>query len=94
MMIMPPSRSYRRARRWETFETVFEPIPKGDGSVLWDSSDIDWPIANPRHFWTVVEGDGGQLYLLPGWHCVNRIGYLHCEHAWSGTAADHPVYRY
>lgn len=94
MIIMPPSKAYRRARRWKTFEMIFEPIPRGDGSLLWHGTDIDWTLAHPRHFWTVVEGDTGQLYLVPGWHCVNRIGYVHCEYAWGGAAADHPVYRY
>ncbi len=92
MTIMPPSHTYRRARRWETFERIFEPIPKGDGSLLWDGSDIDWPIANPRHFWTVVEGEVVFSSSCPAY--VNRIGYVHCEHAWGGAAADHPAYRY
>ena len=94
MVIDPPSKLNRRARPWAAFENIYEPIPKADGSLLWDGSDIDWPNANPRHFWTVVESDGGLLYVLPGWHCVNRIGYVHCEHAWGGKAADNPVYRY
>lgn len=94
MSIQPPARPHRRARRWATFERLFEPIPKADGSLIWHGSDIDWPIANPRHFWTVVEGDTGLLYLMPGFHYVSRIGYVHCEHAWGGAATDHPVYRY
>lgn len=68
MMISPPSKLYRRARHWATFENIYEPITKGDDSLLWDGSDIDWPNANSQHFWTVVEGDGCLLYLVPGCH--------------------------
>jgi hypothetical protein len=29
-----------------------------------------------RQIWTLVDGDDGALYLLSGFHLVNRIGYL------------------
>ncbi len=94
MLIMPPSRPFKRARTWSAFERVFGPITRDDGSLLWDTADICWPVDDPRHFWTVVEGDSGGLYLIAGLHLVNRLGYLCCEHGWGGAWSAHPSYRY
>ena len=34
---------------------------------------------DPLTVWTLIDGDDGDLYLLSGFHCVNRIGYLLSE---------------
>ena len=31
---------------------------------------------NPRHIWTLVDGDDDNQYVISGYHLVNRIGYL------------------
>jgi len=31
---------------------------------------------DPRTVWTLVDGEDGDLYVLSGFHFVNRIGYL------------------
>lgn len=31
---------------------------------------------DPRHVWTLLGGDDGDLYVASGFHVVNRIGYL------------------
>ncbi|MBL9118533.1 MAG: hypothetical protein JNL80_01305 [Phycisphaerae bacterium] len=31
---------------------------------------------DPLTVWTLVDGDDSSLYLLSGFHVVNRIGYL------------------
>src|SRR5580658_9909359 len=31
---------------------------------------------DPRTIWTLLDGDDGDLYLVSGYHLVNRIGYL------------------
>jgi len=31
---------------------------------------------DPRKVWTLVDSDGGDIYLVSGLHFVNRIGYL------------------
>jgi hypothetical protein len=31
---------------------------------------------DPRTIWTVLDGDDGDLYVVSGYHIVNRIGYL------------------
>jgi hypothetical protein len=31
---------------------------------------------DPRTVWTVLDGDDGDIYVVSGYHFVNRIGYL------------------
>lgn len=31
---------------------------------------------DPRTVWTLLDGDGGDMYVLSGLHFVNRVGYL------------------
>lgn len=31
---------------------------------------------HPRYLWTLVDGDDGDLYIISGFHFVNRIGYF------------------
>jgi len=31
---------------------------------------------DPRTVWTLVDGDDGDMWLISGYHLVNRIGYL------------------
>jgi hypothetical protein len=31
---------------------------------------------DPRTVWTLLDGDDGHLYIVSGYHFVNRIGYL------------------
>jgi hypothetical protein len=32
-----------------------------------------------KQVWTVVDGDNGEMYVLPGFHLVNRVGYFITE---------------
>lgn len=94
MIIMPPLRTYRRPRAWNTFEQLFEPIPKAEDSLLHDIDEFRVSAKGSRHWWTVVEGDSGGLYVIAGVHVVNRIGLLLSPHLWGGEWAEHPEYRY
>lgn len=31
---------------------------------------------DPRHVWTLIDGDDGDLYVVSGFCLVNRLGYL------------------
>ena len=31
---------------------------------------------NPRTIWTILDGEDGDLYVMSGYHFVNRIGYF------------------
>ena len=45
---------------FETYGEEFEFVRRYDSSKVW----------------TLVDGDGGDLYLVSGLHYVNRVGYL------------------
>lgn len=67
------------------FEATFKPrnAPGSNASVgdLWSPHEIQ--SVDPRHVWTVVDGeDDDNLYALPGIHFVNRIGYVVTEEPW------------
>lgn len=34
---------------------------------------------DPAHVWTVVDGEGINMYILEGWHAFDRLGYLICR---------------
>ena len=94
MIVLPPQRTFRRPRSWDTIERLFDPIAKPDGSLLHDLQDFHISAKGSRYWWTVVEGASGGLYVVPGIHVVNRIGFLLCTHGWGGAWADHPDYHY
>lgn len=93
-VIMPPPHIYRRARRWETFEKLFQPIQREDNTVLWEPWEVP-KDADPREWWTLLDPmTSGQLYLAAGFHFVNRLNYVRCAVAWGGERDDHPEYLY
>lgn len=73
-----PPRQYRRPRSNEVFEKLFQPIERNDGQLLWDWEAIP-DGADAHYWWTVIQGDSGQLCLCPGFHVVNRLGYVRCR---------------
>ena len=77
-----------------TFERRFQPIIQNeeDGSVIVEPWDVP-PDADYRYWWTVVDG-GDKLYVGPGFHFVNRIGYIQCEKPWSDDDLKQPDYVY
>jgi len=38
----------------------------------------------PEHIWTLVEGDNGDLYIVDGYHFVNRLNYFITELPYEG----------
>jgi hypothetical protein len=47
--------------------------------------DID-----PKRVWTLVDGDDGNLYIVDGFHLVNRINYFITEVPFEGTFLEVP----
>lgn len=87
-LIAPPTHAYRRPRRWETFERLFQPIELADGSIVRDGRDVP-KDADARFWWTLLDCDGKSI-LATGFHFVNRLGYVQCRHGWDGEWNDHP----
>lgn len=92
MIVAPPKRIYTRARSWDAFERLFDPIIRDDGSVLWERWELPADV-DLHHLWTVLDCDG-RLLLSPGFQFVNRFAYVLCRNAWGGDAHAHPDYRY
>lgn len=49
--------------------------------------------ADPYMIWTIVEGDGSteNLYAVPGFSVVNKIGYILTEKPWT-DATEQKIY--
>lgn len=65
------------------FEEEFNPLPKNkDGDLMREHEEVvDLPL---NTVWTVVD-DGGETdnwYAIPGFHIVNKIGYVVTEKPW------------
>ena len=37
---------------------------------------------DPHNVWTIVDGDDGGMYAIPGFHIVNRVCYVVTEKPW------------
>lgn len=60
--------------------------PSGDLFEFKDVRDQE-----PHHVWTIVEtGDDrdGNWYALPGFHIVNKLGYVMTQVPWSNSTPD------
>lgn len=90
-----PARS--RAGTYATFERRYGPIAQDDGSILrrWDDPRITKAFDEDYHYvWTVVEGDSGRLYLVPGFATINYIARVLCERPWPESEELAPGYVY
>ena len=47
---------------------------------------------DPRCVWTLVDGDDGNLYIVDGYHFVNRINYFVTEVPFEGDYLEVPYY--
>ena len=47
---------------------------------------------DPRCIWTLVDGDDGNLYIVNGYHLVNRINYFVTEVPFEGEFLEVPYY--
>ena len=48
--------------------------------------------ADPRRVWTLVDGDDGNLYIVDGYHLVNRVNYFITEVPFEGKFMEVPYY--
>ncbi len=52
----------------------------GDGpGCLFETYGEEWEFVrrqDVRFVWTLIDGDDGDMYLVSGFHRVNRVGYL------------------
>lgn len=64
----------------QQFDERFAPqtAPSGD---LYEYQQVQHLPA--ERVWTIVEGDDGNLYASPGFHVVNRLGYVTSDTPWT-----------
>lgn len=77
----------------DQFYEQYKPIPNPrDGSDFWDY-DLDreaWTrnSKGANHLWTCVDGDDGSIFVLNGWHLVNRFAFMVTEVPWRRVGPD------
>lgn len=67
----------------EVTNTVEDGEMNGEERFETYGADLEHVMSTPeRNVWTCVDADGG-LYLLPGFHYVNRLYYVITEEEWT-----------
>lgn len=71
--------------REDDFEDLFgvQCAPSGD---LLEFEDVQGH--DQHHVWTITIDGGDNLYASPGFHIVNRLGYITTERPWSDDTPD------
>lgn len=79
-------------RHASTFEKKFKPQWKSlggpyDRSYI-EASDFEYFPERAQYLWTLIDPmvPSGMQYWIPGYHYVNRVGYIYTEIPW--TEAD------
>ena len=47
--------------------------------------------ADQDKVWTVIDGEGSKLYVVAGWHFVNRLGYIITELPWENGTEEYII---
>ena len=48
--------------------------------------------ADPRRVWTLVDGADGNLYIVDGYHLVNRVNYFVTKNPFEGQFMEVPYF--
>ena len=88
-----------RAGSFRSFVDRYEPIPNSNDELIrpWDDPSIIAFHGRGRetghcYVWTLVEGDNGQSYFVPGFATVNYLGRVLCTNPWSDIEEGNPGY--
>jgi hypothetical protein len=88
----------KRAGSYESFIRRYLPLEEqGDLIRDWRNSEIlaafDRGRENGHRFvWSLVEGESGRCYLVPGFATVNYLGRVLCSYPWSDIEEMNPGY--
>lgn len=74
---------------FEIYRPTAAPDSDDGSSYMLDYKDVEGAPVN--NVWTIVEGDDDGLYAFPGFHRVNRVGYVLTESPWI-TGAEQAVW--
>ena len=84
----------------EKYQPLKNHIDKGNGIFENDKfetygEELDFVRAqDPSYIWTLVDGDDGNLYIVNGYHLVNRINYFVTNLPFEGEFLEVPYYIY
>lgn len=77
---------------FEDWEEMYKPIKNSivehanyDGlmyETYGKEVDIVWE-QDPKNVWTLIDGEGRDLWIIQGRHHVNRLGYFITEKPWN-----------
>lgn len=84
----------------DAWETKYKPIKNhiegdydGDDKFETYGEELEFVRAqDPRCIWTLVDGDDGNLYIVDGYHLVNRVNYFVTEVPFEGKFMEVPYY--
>jgi hypothetical protein len=75
---------------FDDFDRLYGCIQPDEGDTF---SFAQVSAADPHYVWSVVEGDDGNLWLMPGFRVVNALGdYVKSERPWTQDSA--PCFRW
>ena len=75
---------------FEEFDEKYDPIIRDDDSIAWETYGDDLLVVQlyPNNkIWTCVEAEG-ELYLIPGYHWVDRLFYVICNKEWTDETEE------
>lgn len=79
------SRPVSERRFWEHYK----PIESITGNQMWEYHEVIASGVPLNRIWTVIEGDTGRTwYASPGFHIVNKLGYVVTEVPWEDATID------
>lgn len=86
-----------RAGTYSTFVRRYQPVEGGDGGITrpWDDPQVLAAfdrIEGYRLVWTIVDGEGGRTYLVPGFATVNYVARVLCTKPWPDEEMHNPGY--
>jgi hypothetical protein len=82
----------------DAWEAKYKPVTNHfDGTDKFETygEELEFVRAqDPRCIWTLVDGDDGNLYIVDGYHLVNRINYFITEVPFEDNFLEVPYYIY
>jgi hypothetical protein len=90
-------------KEFDAWDEKYKPIKnpfaqKQQGEFVEDKfetygEELDFVRAqDPKCIWTLVDGDDGNLYIVDGYHLVNRVNYFVTEKPFEGEFMEVPYY--
>lgn len=66
----------------EAFERTYHPIDSPEKTQTWEYEQVRAANIPTNRVWSLVDGDEGGAYAIPGYHVVNVFGYCVTEVPW------------